>query len=282
MRLHNDSILRRQGCKGKLTPTLLDAFPSNITTFIDMFAGTMAVSLSMLHAGRCEKCICNDIDGEVVNLWQVLRDCKQDLLDALVITPSHADIFQEFKESIPGDPVWRAVRLLYLSNFSYLGGGDTFRVSGRGHDRAILLDRLRAFCEEDLNRMQFLSCDFREVLGRVALRTYKQEPWRGKNERLTCFVYCDPPYLNRDGTGYAGFTEHDLRDLLSILTASGLRFAVSEFGSPDVLAIVNDFPGLRVNEFGERRALKNRNTEILITNYAVAPRQPNLFATCMN
>lgn len=275
-RLHNDSILRRQGCKGKLLQPLFQAFPAMVT-LIEPFAGTLAVALYALHTGRAEKCICNDLDSDVFNLWQVLRDSKEELIDALLITPSHAAIFNEFKHDIPPDKIWRAVRLLYLSNFSFLGSGDTFRCSGRGHDRGILLTRLRQFCEEDLNRMQFLSCDFRDVLSQVALRTYSSEPWRGKNERLTSFVYCDPPYLGRDGNGYAGFTEHDLRDLLTLLIDSGLRFAVSEFASPDVLALVQEYPDLSVHPLGERRALNNRNTEILILNYEPTPRQTALF-----
>jgi DNA adenine methylase len=248
-----------------------------MTTLIEPFAGTLAVALHALHTGCAEKAIVNDLDNEVVTLWYVLRDEKQALIDALLITPSHANIFEYFRNTTPESPVWKAVRLLYLSNFSFLGGGDTFRISGRGHDREILVTRLREFCERDLNRMQFLSCDFREVLGKVALRTYESEPWRGKNERLTCFVYADPPYLGRDGNGYTGFTEGDLRDLLTMLVDSGLRFAVSEFASPDVLRILADFRDVTTFTLGERRALNNRNTEILIVNYEPTPRQPALF-----
>lgn len=139
MTLNNNTILRRQGNKGNLLQPLFRAFP-DMVTLIEPFAGTLAVSLHALRTGRAEKCIVNDIDNEVFNLWQVLRDSRDALVDALEITPSHAGIFHAWKTIIPDDPVWRAARLLFQSNFSFLGSGDTFRVSGRGHDREILLN----------------------------------------------------------------------------------------------------------------------------------------------
>jgi len=47
---------------------------------------------------------------------------------------------------------------------------------------------------------------------------------------------------------------------------SGCKYAVSEFDNPTVIQMAKD-RGLQVHIIGERQNMKNRRTEILITNY---------------
>jgi hypothetical protein len=79
------------------------------------------------------------------------------------------------------------------------------------------------------------------------------------------FVYCDPPYI-----GAKAYTEkwapENLQHLINILLEKKTRFAISEFDSSGVLDILKPF-NLNVIDMGERRNIKNRRTEILITNY---------------
>jgi DNA adenine methylase len=268
MQLHNQTILRRQGNKGKLLPWLLPCFPAQITSLIEPFAGTLAVALAMLRSHRCSYCFCNDQDQEVVNLWYVLREAKPELLDALLATPYHEQIFAQFRKTLPTDPVWRAARYLYLSNFSYLGDGTTLRF-GQTHDRRRLLAALDAFQAETLSAVQFLCGDFRAVFSKLALR-----PGR---ERAQAFVYNDPPYVGTQSS-YTGFTLQDLQDLLELNLASGLRFALSEFASAPVLALLADYP-VSIYRFPERRVLSTRAQEILVyAGYELSPPQLALFA----
>ncbi len=46
---------------------------------------------------------------------------------------------------------------------------------------------------------------------------------------------------------------------------SGLRFGISEFDHPTVLKLAKEH-GLRVTTIGERHNLRNKRTEIYITN----------------
>ena len=63
-----------------------------------------------------------------------------------------------------------------------------------------------------------------------------------------------------------------------MLSKSGMRFAVSEFDSPEILHFARDF-GLRVHRIGERRNIGNRRTELLITNYEPRLIQTSFFDT---
>jgi DNA adenine methylase len=60
------------------------------------------------------------------------------------------------------------------------------------------------------------------------------------------------------------------------LQKTGCKFAISEFDNEFILQQAKE-RNLNVHIIGERQNLKNRRTEILITNYQVAP---DLFSGC--
>jgi DNA adenine methylase len=69
------------------------------------------------------------------------------------------------------------------------------------------------------------------------------------------------------------WTEKDVIDLFEALIETKCKWAMSEFNHPFVIEQANK-RGLEVIVIGERRNLKNRKTEILITNYE---KQKSLF-----
>jgi DNA adenine methylase len=82
------------------------------------------------------------------------------------------------------------------------------------------------------------------------------------------FIYADPPYLNTVDT-YSDsltWTEKDCTDLLDCLTETKCKFAMSEFDNEFVLSEAKK-RNLNIIVIGERHNLKNKRTEILITNY---------------
>lgn len=254
-------MLRRLGCKKKLMPKLLDLFPARVGTFIDLFMGTGAVTFAMQE--RADFIFSNDSDAEVFNLFMVAKDRREELLDALAMMPVHNALFQYWRHAQEADPVWRAVRFLLLSNFGHLGGGETLRCRA-GHDRETLRRNIENL-QDTLDKITFLCCDFREVLSRVGF-------CHPDREKPKAFIYADPPYLGTDHNYATGFTEQDAADLFRILTESGMRFAVSEFDHPIILHLA-DVYRLKVTVIGRRQTLKNRQTEILITNYEPRPKQ---------
>ena len=63
------------------------------------------------------------------------------------------------------------------------------------------------------------------------------------------------------------FNEDDSEDLFNTLEQTGCKFAMSEFDHPFILEQAKQ-RNLNVIIIGERRNLKNRRTEILVTNYS--------------
>ena len=84
----------------------------------------------------------------------------------------------------------------------------------------------------------------------------------------------DPPYLNTVDNYSNSFTESDSLELFETLQSTGCKWAMSEFNHPFILDQAKQ-RGLNIIEIGERQNLKNRRTEILVTNYQ--NRQTSLF-----
>jgi DNA adenine methylase len=260
-------MLRRLGNKKKLLPKLLDLFPDNITTFIDMFMGSGAVTFAMEN--RVNRIIANDVDNNVFTLFLVVKENKTKLLENLDSLPIHETLFKHWKDSEEQDPIWKATRFLMLSNLSYLGNSDTLSFCVQAdHKKKIYNDVLETVLR---THVKFMCCDFREVLPKISWN-YNNRP----NNKDNAFIYSDPPYLNTTNNYTEGFTEADSTDLFEILVNSGIRFAMSEFDHPFILGKAKEY-GLHVTSLGERRNLKNRRTEILVTNYNPARKQMTVF-----
>lgn len=126
------------------------------------------------------------------------------------------------------------------------------------NDKKITLEKLYRSIGV-LDNVTIFSYDFREVLKKI--------PFRTKKELSRTFIYADPPYFEK-GNKYnvKSWVKKDVDDLFKVLTESKMRFAISEFNHPYILQKAEEF-NLNVINIVERRTIKNRNIEILITNY---------------
>jgi DNA adenine methylase len=77
-----------------------------------------------------------------------------------------------------------------------------------------------------------------------------------------------PPYVGVGGNYSNHFIEQDSLDLFECLKNRGCKWAMSEFDNPFILKQAKK-RNLNVIEIEERVNLKNKRTEILITNYNI-------------
>jgi len=233
-----------------------------------MFMGSGAVTFAMVD--RCKYVIANDNDEEVFNLFIAVKEHKQELIEAVKMMPIHDKLFQYWKQHEEHDSTWQAARFLMLSNIGHLGVKSSPRFQADAPKESLLSGIEQAVM--DIAKIQFMCCDFRNVLKRISWRDRKEQRIAYKES----FVYADPPYLETSNNYQQGFTEQDTEDLFDILVNSGIRFALSEFDNPFVLNLAKAY-NLHVTELGERRNLKNRRVEILVTNYEPVKRQLSVF-----
>lgn len=245
-------ILNRLGNKRRMAARILPHIPEH-RHWIEPFFGAGGLFFAKEKAPRN---IVNDLDGEVYNLFCVAKDHPAELEAAWASMPLHEALWKHWKAETPADPVWRAVRFLFRSNFGFMGQPQTQRLNSKNAKRS-LQERIAA-TGELLYDVEFTQCDFRTMLGRIPL---------SPNERKLAYVYADPPYLGTaNNYGEAGqWSERDTADLVQTLVASGLRFGLSEFDHPVVVQLALDH-GLHILDLGERKNLSNRRTELFITN----------------
>jgi DNA adenine methylase len=244
-------ILRRLGNKKKLMPKLIQHFPPH-KIWIEPFFGSGS---AFFYKPKAKYSIVNDLDSDVYNLFIVVMERKKELEEAFYLMPIHSDLLNYWKKNKETDPIKKALRFLFLSNFTYLGKQDTINY-GTENPKNIFYNNLdKTF--ELLHGIQFNNCDFRRFL-KVLLRD--------RNINIS-FIYNDSPYLST-GSNYENqsWTKKDFTDLLDANIATGCKFAVSEFDNPFVIEQAKA-RNLNVHIIGERQNLKNRRTEILITNY---------------
>lgn len=247
-------ILRRLGNKSKIAEKIQAYIPppSVCGIWIEPFFGAGGMFFNLNEKRQYN--IVNDNDTEVFNLYKVLRDNPVALRKALEQMPVDETLFKEWKTKKEKTPLMQAVRFLFLSNFGYKGKADTLHF-GASNSKKIMLSNIEPTLRA-LENVQIANADFKVFLKTKIARIPKH---RG-------FIYADPPYLGTTNDYETDFKEKDSKDLFEALTKTKMRWAMSEFDHPFILAEAKRRK-LEVVKIGERRNISNRRTEILIVNY---------------
>jgi DNA adenine methylase len=207
-------VLRYHGGKVKLAPWIISHFPAH-KIYIEPFCGAAAVLLQKPRSYA--ECI-NDLDGEIVNLFRVLRNPAQarELARLITLTPFAREEF-ELSYLADGDPVEQARRTVARSIMGFgsvgaSGGATGFRnnctSSGTtpAHDWASYPKIIPA------------------VVGRLRGVVIENRPAVELIERLddpAALFYVDPPYPAQTRTHYGAYrfemTDDDHRELAAVL-----------------------------------------------------------------
>lgn len=109
-------ILRYHGGKWLLAPWIISHFPAH-RVYVEPYGGGASV---LLRKTRSYGEVYNDLDGEIVNLFRVVRDHGQELQASLAMTPFAREEFKLAYEPT-NDPIEQARRTLARS-FMGFGG----------------------------------------------------------------------------------------------------------------------------------------------------------------
>ena len=257
------SPLKWVGGKSKLRSRIIDLIPDGVECWGEVFAGAGWVTF-----GKPPHPVeyLNDKNGDLANLWRVLKWKPAELLEEVHKHLYCRETFLELRQERPdgSDEMARAVWLYLLIQMSF--GADVSRTQSasfgfwnKSRGDLFLNKSLDQFApaKERLRGVFVENLDFADVI-----RRYDQP---------RAFHFCDPPYL---GTcGYAeGFTQDDHARLAETLNGIEGRFLVT----------VNDHPAIRemyagkailscLEARGISRAPKAREAApiLLITNYEV-------------
>jgi DNA adenine methylase len=118
-------LLRYHGGKWELAPWIISHFPTH-RVYVEPFGGSGSV---LLQKPRCYAEIYNDMDGEIVNLFRVVRERPVELMHAIETTPfSRVEYKQAFEQC--DDPLEWARRVLLRSHMGFAGAATHGHMTG--------------------------------------------------------------------------------------------------------------------------------------------------------
>lgn len=265
-------ILKWVGGKRQLLDDIVPLLPKNPALYVEPFIGGGAVLL----ASQPKRARVNDYNAELINVYTVVRDSPDDLLELLREhdAKNTSEHYYEVRalDREPGfedtDPVVRAARIIYLNKTCFNGlyrvnsAGQINSPYGRYKNPNIVnepgIRALSRYLQGDID----LRCgDYADAL--VDLPTGS-------------FVYLDPPYMPLSQTSaFTGYTEggfdYDeqvrLRDECAKLCEQGIHFVESNSDCEAIRELYADFEiktvqaKRAINSRGDRRGAVN---EVLI------------------
>ena len=180
--------------------------------YLEAYAGGLNVLINKPHEGVSE--FVNDLNGELMNFWRVLRDTPDRMLRALWGTPLSQEEFIQAKSYSDSDAVRRATAFFIRMRMSRQGLGQDF-CTPTSRTRRGMNENVSAW----LGAIEGLPA-IHDRLKRVEVwKRPAVEAIRALDNGPGFLVYCDPPYLHetRSSTGEYGSFEMDAAEHVALL-----------------------------------------------------------------
>ncbi len=268
-------VLKWVGGKRQLLKDISKHIPDKYSTYYEPFLGGGAV---LFHL-QPNEAVVNDINQELINVYNVIRDSPKELIEDLKKHKNEADYFYEIRELDRNhirynqlSKVEKASRIIYLNKTCYNG---LFRVNQQGEFNTpfggyknpnIVNARILIAVSKYINQAEIIfKCgDFEEAV---------------KGIQKGAFVYFDPPYdpvsdsANFTGYDKGGFPRQEqirLKNLCDKLDAKGIKFLLSNSATEFILDLYQDYnislvqANRAINSKGDKRG---RVDEVLVKNY---------------
>ena len=271
-------VLKWVGGKRQLLGTINPLLPNikDISTYVEPFIGGGAVLFDL----KPKKAIINDYNGELINVYDVIKDNPKELL--VVLEEHQSQNSEEYFYEVRGldredsydnmSRIEKAARIIYLNKTCFNG---LFRVNQAGQFNSPygkyknpnivnrpVISAMNIYFNN--NNIKIMQGDYKHAL---------------KNLRRGTFVYFDPPYLPiSTSSSFTGYTEggFSLADQLTLkeqcdrLNEKGIKFLLSNSDHKIIRELYQDYDIITVkarrsiNSKGNKRGEIN---EVLVRNY---------------
>lgn len=267
-------LLRYHGGKFMLAPWIISNFPDHDSyrTYLEPFGGAASV---LLCKERSYSEIYNDLDDEVVNLFNIVRDRGRELTDRLYLTPFAREEFRlSYKPS--SDPMERARRMVVRAFMGFgsaaasgqkTGYRSHSRKSGTSpaHDWMNYPDALKDIVE----RLRGVSIEHKDAL--YLFKIHDDED---------TLVFLDPPYTKsqRNKGQKTKAYKHEMEDIdheqlcYQILDLKA-KVCLCGYDNPIYNDLLKGWNKTSKETFADGAAPR---TEILWMNYDKSPKNPGL------
>lgn len=233
---------------------------SGCEIFVDLFCGSLAM---LCYLSWDTKVVVNDINGNLTNLYKVIRDSPSDFVSEVMKLPYSEVVFKRFKEDLKSidnmSELDRAVAYFYVSFGAYRGRIDNplFHISttantNRAEDYHKSIQWILQLSKR-LQSVEILNRDFRKVL-----KSYNAED---------VFIYADCPYLGTEDYYENVFSMEDHKDLAELLKTHKGKFALSSKAKKELRKLYRSNNHFVLNFEATYRLPDKRHREQLIMNF---------------
>lgn len=267
-------FLKWVGGKRQLMPAINNLLPKKYTDYYEPFVGGGA----LFFYTQPKKAIINDFNEELINVFNVIKNSPEDLINDLKTHKNESDYFYHIRaldrteEYTNFSDIKKASRIIYLNKTCYNG---LYRVNSSGEFNSpfgryknpnivneITIRSVSIYL--NINEITILTGDFEDSV---------------KNIKKGAFAYFDPPYdpvsKSSNFTGYVqgGFDMYEqvrLRDLCNKLNEKGVKFLLSNSATPLIEELYKDYEisYVKANRFINSDPKKRGEIdEVLIRNY---------------
>jgi DNA adenine methylase len=237
--------------------------------YCEPFAGSAAV---LLNRAPSPVETYNDLDGEVVHFFRVLRDHKAELVEKIGLTPFSREEFSracEFDASV--DPIERARRFYVRARQVRTGLAQTASLGRWANCKNTSRAGMSGVVSRWLGGVEALP-DIAERLLRVQIENRPALDVIRLYDTPGTLFYCDPPYVH-DTRGDENAYGHEMTDQQHIELAAALNaatglVAISNYDC-ELMRTLYPAPQWRIHLAPERtiHSTKGKRVEALWTNY---------------
>lgn len=242
------SVLKYPGAKNRIAPWICEYIPVH-DVYLEPFAGSLAV---LFNKKRSHIETVNDLDGEIVNFFRVLRDRENELIRNIILTPFAREEYKKAYESTD-DELERARRFA-IKCWMGFGCGNLYQNGFKSGQQTNSPNPAKAWGELP-NTLEQAA----ERLKGVQIENLPAVELIKRYDTKDVFIYADPPYLH--GTRKNHLYKYEMKDsehveLLEILTKHPGRVMLSGYDNDlynDILKGWNKVQKNTLAEGGRRR-----------------------------
>lgn len=271
------------GGKTAIAERIADLLPQH-EHYVEPFAGSLAVLLAKRPTPMETV---NDLNGDLVNFWRVLRDRPDDLERACALTPhsrAERDAAQADGALGPGVGELERARRVWVNLTQGRGGHLGRRTGWRHYQDPRGGSSMPAYLNQYVSRMP-------DVIQRLLLVSLECRPAleviTRYGQHAGCLIYADPPYLASLRTLNKGRcrgpdyqhefrTDEDHAALAEILRAARAAVVLSGYDSPLYAHLYSDWFRVELTA-AAGNGVDQRRTEVLWSNRPFPVEQAGLF-----
>ncbi len=259
------AVLKYPGAKNRIAPWICKHIPEH-HVYLEPFAGSLAV---LFNKQRSHIETVNDLDGEVVNFFRILRDRENELERLILLTPFSRREYESAYE-LSDDNLERARRFAVKCWMGF-GSGNLYKNGFKSGQQKRSPNPAKAW--DELTETIKLAA---ERLKGVQIENLPATELIQRYNTKDVFIYADPPYLHGTRKKYLyrhEMTDEDHEELLNMLVEHPGKVLLSGYDNDlynDILCRWRKVKKDTLAEGGRKR------TETLWMNYDIEEKQMNL------